>query len=276
MNSAPISFDQQAATFDGRTGLSTGVAEVIANTVIRIAGLTRTSRIVEIGAGTGEIGIHLSRQCDNYLGLDASSKMLDVFAERTGPERRANMVCADANQSWPVDSGTVHAVFGSRVFHLLDVEHVAREVVRIADSGGAVFLMGRVVREPNSIKSQMRKRMRQLLKERGLEPRQGGRRTERLAQALSAYGSILPPVVAARWNADFAPIESINGWAGKQTMGGIEPPADDKRVVIDQLREWAIRQFGDLEAQASSEEHYILEGVILEGVILEGVSLAGR
>lgn len=263
MRSSPVSFDQQASTFDGRTGLSDVVARKVAESVVHQAELSQTSRIIEIGAGTGEIGIHLMRLCDHYVGLDSSNKMLDVFRQRTDLDNPPSILCADANAAWPSDSRSVHAVFGSRVFHLLDGDHVAREVLRIAHPDGAAFLIGRVQRDPESVKSTMRSKMRDLLVEQGLQPRQKGRHLKHLMRDLSQHGSMLEPVIAARWNVVSSPADSINGWLGKSTMGGIEPTPADKQIIVKKLRTFAESHFGGLDTPVRSMEQYIVEGVRL-------------
>ena len=41
--------------------------------------------VVELGAGTGEIGAHLARLPLRYVGLDSSPAMLDVFRAKAAP-----------------------------------------------------------------------------------------------------------------------------------------------------------------------------------------------
>lgn len=263
MTSESASFDPQALTFDSRTGLSEPVAAQVAESIARLVAAMSKPQLVEIGAGTGEIGVHLAQLCSQYVGLDQSDAMLDQFRQRVRLPGAAQLVCQDANVRWPVESGSTHAIFGSRVFHLLEIDQVVTEVVRIAHPKQAIFLIGRIKRAKDSVKSQMRSKMRELMVERQLLPRKSRSRLNQLLARLSQYGDMLEPTVAAEWKAAATPAESIDSWANKDSMGGIVPPAEDKGIILEQLRRWAEKQYGDSNAEVVSPEQYILEGVRL-------------
>ena len=258
-----IPFDEQAASFDSRTGLTGAVAAQVALAVGQLSGVANGATLVEIGAGTGEIGDFLAQQNLTYIGLDQSDAMLDEFRARLGMESKARLICADANRHWPVEDGGAQVIFGSRVFHLLDTGHVEKEVLRVANPGGAVFLWGRVVRDENSVSSQMRSRMRELLIEQGLTPRKARQKRDSLLKNLSQHGTLLEPAVAAAWDKTTSPEQSVNSWANKDSMGGIVPPAAVKAAILDELMKWAAKQFGSTQAETVSQEQYILEGVRL-------------
>ena len=81
MTAAPkVTFDAQAADFDRRAGLPAGAARRIAAAVMELAPAGR-GVLLDLGAGTGQIGEHLSRGArgTGYVGLDLSGPMLDVF-----------------------------------------------------------------------------------------------------------------------------------------------------------------------------------------------------
>lgn len=257
------SFDQQARAFDSRTGLTDPVAQEVAEAICSLAGTDRSAQILELGAGTGEIGVHLAALSSAYVGLDESQGMLKQFEKRLDHREATRLVCGDANEAWPVPSGWADIVFGSRVFHLLHSDHLVKETVRTARKGRASFLLGRVVRDPDSVKSRMRARMRHLLGQRGLAPRQSNRQLEYLTSALSEFGTRVEPTTAASWETASKPAESIQSWTDKSTMGGIVPPTKDKQLVLDQLREWAVDHYGSLNTSIVSREHYVLEGVNL-------------
>lgn len=263
LTAKPISFDQQAPSFDNRTGLTEPVAAQVAKAVCELAEIDQTTRLLEIGAGTGEIGVSLALHSGRYIGLDESQGMLDEFKKRLGPGDTAQLLRQDANQPWAVEHQWAHAIFGSRVFHLLDPEHLVGQVIRAARTNKAIFLVGRVKRDPASVKSQMRSKMRQLLAERGLAPRQTNRRLKELVTRLNHYGAILEPTTAASWETKAKPADSIRGWEGKAAMGGIVPPDQDKQIILEELRSWAAKRFGDPHESIASQEHYVLEGVHL-------------
>jgi ubiquinone/menaquinone biosynthesis C-methylase UbiE len=258
-----FSYDGQAPSFDTRTGLTDAVAAKIAKAIMELSGLASGVTVVEVGAGTGEIGVRLIQQQFDYIGLDNSSGMLAEFRARLDNESTASLACCDANQPWPIKDQSAQLIFGSRVFHLLNARHVAREVLRVADPQGAVLLLGRVVRDKKSAKAQMRSRMRELLLENGVQPRQSRRIRGHLLDELSGSGSLLEPTVAANWKKTARPADSVRSWMSKDSMGGIVPPASIKAAILDELMEWAAKRFGSPEAEIVSAERYVLEGVRL-------------
>ena len=257
------SFDQQAQAFDNRTGLTDPVAQAVAEKMCSLAGTNQSGQILELGAGTGEIGVHLAARSRGYIGIDESQGMLKQFEKRLSHSETARLVCSDANEAWPVPSGWADIVFGSRVFHLLQSDHLVKETIRTARRGRAVFLLGRVVRDPDSVKSQMRTRMRHLLEQRDLAPRQSNRQLKQLTSALSEYGTRVEPITAASWETASKPAESIRSWSDKTTMGGIVPPDKQKQLVLEELHEWAVDHYGSLDTSIVSRERYVLEGVNL-------------
>src|SRR5262249_1659069 len=154
------SFDEQAVSFDRRAGLPDAVCAAIAREVLALARAGATDLVLEIGAGTGQIGYHLCTGPARYLGFDASAAMLQVFGRRCRDGgRAASLLHADGRRRWPVDDGAARAIFGSRALHLLPVEHLVDEALRTAAPRGAALIVGRVQRSPDSLRSVLRRQM---------------------------------------------------------------------------------------------------------------------
>lgn len=261
MDPETLSYDEQAKDFDERVGLSEQAARQVAEAVLERGLSDPASRVLEIGAGTGELGLWLGT-AHAYTGIDTSQAMLDEFHKRLSRTAGHKLICADANGPWPAESGTVGLVFGSRVFHLLDVGHVAEEFLRVATPSGATLLTGKVKREKDSVKTLMRKKMRALLSDEGYTPRESERRREELFKRIVGRGGRpMAQLEAATWPTAHRPIDSINGWRGKASMGGVTPTRAVKESVLSKLTEWATATFGDLETALSTQETYIIEGV---------------
>jgi SAM-dependent methyltransferase len=145
----PSPYDHQAADFDARVGLGESVCRAVAAHVAALAG---GGRCLDWGCGTGEIGVHLAA-ATAYTGLDRSPAMLGRFRARSPS---ADLVTADGDDPWPIEDGTVAAVFGSRSLHLMDPAHVAAECRRVARPDGLVVLIGRVKRQQDSIRDRTR------------------------------------------------------------------------------------------------------------------------
>lgn len=259
-----VSFDEQSGTFETRAGLPAGVPEQVAAAVCDYAGLGPGDLLVEIGAGTGLIGQWLARQPIRYLGLDNSQPMLDVFAPRLPAGGDAALRYADANQRWPVEDGVAHAIFGSRVFQLLDVDNLIREADRIGAPDRLVLVQGRLVLSKQSPKLRSRAKMHDLFKAYGLRTRPAERLLRRVIErAEQAGGQVLPPRTVASWQRDYLVSDVLDDWRQKWSMGGITPPPEVKEAVLAQLHQWAIDTYGDPPAPVPTEERYVLEGVRL-------------
>lgn len=259
--STDVSFDDQARVFEARAGLTDDVEARIAAAILDYGGVTAGDWVVEIGAGTGEIGAWLVKQPIRYVGLDRSAAMLDQFRPRVPAQADARLVTADADKPWPIDAGLARVVFGSRVLHLLDINHAVAEAKRVLANGG-MLISGRVKRDPASPKTQARKKMHELLAARGVAPRQTDKlRKKVFEQAEALGGTLLEPRVAASWSVTASAADSIAGWRGKASMGGVTPPTAVKDAVLDDLTHWATETFGAPDKPITTQESYILEGV---------------
>jgi methyltransferase family protein len=257
---SPTPFDGQAPEFDQRVGLPEEDCRAIAAAVLAMAEVRPGGRVVEIGAGTGMIGRWFLDHPVRYVGLDLSRGMLEVFRRRPGGER-AGLVQADAAQPWPLPAGAARAVFSSRAIHLLPLKTVVDEVVRVGAAGGTLVL-GWVERRPESVKTRLSRRMRQLVRERGFAARTSGGGV--LFDALRRRGAReLPRKAIVRWPVRHSPREALARWRGKIGLGGVVLPPGVQDEVLDELEAWAVQELGDLDANQESEESYVLEGARL-------------
>jgi hypothetical protein len=259
-----VSFDEQAGSFETRIGMPAGVPEQIAAAVREYAGLEADDLLVELGAGTGLIGQWLTRLPIRYLGLELSRPMLEVFRPRLPPGDRAQLRHADANQRWPVADGNVRAVFGSRAFQLLDIEHLVHEANRVGCTDRAVLVHGRPVLSQDSPKLVARRRLQALLRARGFAPRPAERLLWRVFQyAVEQGGTALAPRTVTTWQRTLRPPEVLDHWRHKWSMGGITPPPEVAAEVLAELDAWAAETYGDPPEPVTTEESYVLEGVQL-------------
>ena len=143
-------------------------------------------------------------------------------------------------------------------------DHVAREALRVASSRGALLLVGRVRRDPQSVNARIRRQMLELLEQTGRGGRDGQSRSGHLIETLVAHGAeAFNPVVAAGWTASHSPAESLRGWRSKQGLGGTDIPEPLKNEILAKLEKWATQTFDRLETSFESTEEYLLEGVRL-------------
>lgn len=235
------SFDEQAATFDQRTGLpETVVAQISA----AIAGfLSRSPAVVlEIGAGTGDLGRTFEACGSTYLGLDSSLGMLSVFRAKSPG---LILLQSDADRPWPIATAAADVVLGARVLHRLDPRHLACEAARVLAPGG-VLLCGNVRRPKESIRSRLRAELHRRLEELGLEPKSSGSR--RLDSALVAAGFRADGATTiATWTKVEVPSRALASWRGKAGLAGLSLPEPVKNEVLAGVESWARQTVEDLE-----------------------------
>ena len=256
-------YDDQAAAFDERAGVPPDAAAAIARTVADVVGPVDGQRWLEVGAGTGGLSLPMLRLPIRYAGFDRSLAMLEVFRERAAREGlRAELHVADGNGRWPAEDASVDVVFSARALHHLEPEHAAAETRRVLRVPGGWLVLGRVRRPPNSVKSVMRRRMRQLLAAEGFAGRSHDVRADAVFAVLErAGGRRLEPRVAARWTGEHRPLDAIAAWEGKSGLAGLDVPADVKARVLAGLRDWAAAEYGDLDRPLAQEEAFELAAI---------------
>ncbi|HEX8137916.1 MAG TPA: class I SAM-dependent methyltransferase [Pyrinomonadaceae bacterium] len=255
-------FDDQAAIFERRAGLPLEYCRDIANAVLEIGEVGPGELLVEVGPGTGQIGQWFTALV-RYVGLDLSAGMLGEFRKRLGGAAGlCALIQADANTVWPLEGGVARAIFSSRAIHLLDQEHITREVFRVAAAAGATFIVGRVQRESDSVRARMAREMNERLRAYGFEGRGGERQTRLLFESLSRRGAgILEPVTVARWRVTASPRQSLDSWRCLKGLGGAPVPAEARARILTELEGWAEEVFGGLDKQLETEEAYVLRPV---------------
>ncbi|MBP0016135.1 MAG: class I SAM-dependent methyltransferase [Cyanobacteria bacterium SBLK] len=262
-NTRPASFDRQAIAYDRRTGLSEEICRQIAETILDRAGAKTNELVVEVGAGTGQIGQWFGRSHlgVRYLGFDLSEAMLSQFRQRS-PQGGENITLlqADGNQPWPIAKGTATVIFGSRSLHLLDRDRVVEECLRIARRDGAILFIGSIERQKESVKTLMKQKMRQLLEQKGFQGREKNR--DRLIELFRQRGcEIDSPTAIAEWSVSHTPRQSLESWQNKDGLAGIDPPIAIKQEVLNELQTRAESIFGDIDTPIESQETYRVQTI---------------
>lgn len=262
MSGGRIVYEDQATVFETRAGIPDDAAARVAALVHAWGGIDDSDLLLEIGAGTGVIGRWLATLPGRYLGLDSSPAMLQVFRPRLPTDGSAVLVVADADRPWPVPTGAVRVVFGSRVLHLLDPPHALAEAMRVAHPEGALLLSGRVAHDRSSPRSLARAQLRELLRRRGLRPSPTGGRPDRLFQLAEQAGATpLPGRVVAVWPETVSVSRVIDWWRGKTSLGGINPDPRVAEEILAELTGWAARTYDDPTSPVTTRTRYLLEGV---------------
>lgn len=254
-----VSFDSQAPTFDERAGLPSLAADQVAAAIVALTEINADERLVEIGAGTGEIGHRLVARVA-YVGLDLAASMLSVFRSRYEQRAtQAQLLLADADATWPIADASVRVVFGSRCLHLLSLPHVVAETRRVGAPAGVTLVVGSVGRDDMSMRMSMRREMRRVLCAAGIDARSDGDSV--MSDLLGTAVAPIEPRVVARWSVATSPADVLKAWANKDGLGGVAVGAETKRDVLARVKARALEEFGTLDRPIVADEEYVLAGV---------------
>jgi ubiquinone/menaquinone biosynthesis C-methylase UbiE len=261
-------FDGQAKQFDEWAGLDPAMGRAVVRAVLEQTGASADDLILDVGPGTGAIGLYFAAAACRYLGLDRSRHMLEVFRHKLTPcPGHLLLLVADGDRPWPIGDGSAAGVFASRVVHHLQARHFVQEVFRVCRRGGCL-LLGRVSREADALPTRLQRQKRALLAEHGVRSRAGGQAVRQVIEACAARGAtVLEPLSAARWTRTVSPRQVISAWDAKpqfeSSAGGAGLTADARTAVVTTLTDWAVREFGGLDRPEQFVEEYTLERVRL-------------
>lgn len=246
-----ISFDQIAHAYDS---LHAHPPEVAARIGAAIARATRAGALVlELGVGTGRIGLPAAAAGCRVAGVDISLEMLRV-ARTNG----LHAVAQGDMLQLPIRDAAIDAVLAVHVFHLVsDWRGALAEAVRVLRPGGAI-INGRDWRDPESCYGLLRAKLREVAMDLqpGIRPPGAG---AALAQALARYGGVTDDeLVAAEWEMRASPAQIIEDMAA-----GNEPETWALgeallQAAIARVRAWAEATWSDLAAEQTVRRRFLL------------------
>jgi SAM-dependent methyltransferase len=131
-----VSFDRAAEFYDRTRALPPDLEA--AQTAQLAAELADAARCLEIGVGTGRIGLPLAQAGVPVLGVDLSPAMLAVLLSKDATA--LPVAVADA-RALPFPDGTFDAVLACHVLHLVEFwADVVDEAIRVLRPGGRLLV----------------------------------------------------------------------------------------------------------------------------------------
>jgi ubiquinone/menaquinone biosynthesis C-methylase UbiE len=131
-----VSFDRAADFYDRTRGLSAELEQ--AQTELLAGELTGAGRCLEIGVGTGRIGLPLALAGVPVVGVDLAAAMLARLLDKDATA--VPVAVADA-RALPFPDGVFHAVLACHVLHLIECwTDVVDEAVRVLRPGGKLLV----------------------------------------------------------------------------------------------------------------------------------------
>jgi ubiquinone/menaquinone biosynthesis C-methylase UbiE len=209
--------------------------------------------ILEIGTGTGRIGMPIIARGFRFTGVDNDPDMMAVFrAKYGGISRKVSLVEADA-QDLPFDSATFDAAVAVHVWDLIpNLEKALSEAVRVVKPGGFLF-EGWEAPTSESEELLLRDVWMEALLRHGVKDVRVGQRValEQSAQFLQARGCESQETIVATWNVHQSPmdvLEALQDGVYSFTKG---VPIEHRYAAARDVREFLSTHYTDLEAPIS-------------------------
>jgi SAM-dependent methyltransferase len=237
-----VAFDRAAAYYDRTRG---NTSEGLRRTIDLLAGEVHgRGSVLEVGIGTGQLGLPLHGAGIPVVGLDLARPMMDVLVEKAGGRTAFPLVQGDATRM-PFRDGAFGASYLRWVLQLIPAwADALAEVVRVVRPGG-VFLAS--LASYGGPRSEIRTRFAELIGV-SIEPAglayDGYDELDAVATALGLAPRALAPIPEIGYEGLDTFIDSIANNVFSWTWG-IDDPDLLARTAIE-VRRWAEDRYGPL------------------------------
>lgn len=258
------SFDRAADFYDATRAYPPGVADKITRSILDLTGATPSTRIFELGIGTGRISAPLIALGLDVTGLDLSREMMDRLRYKFAPGTSFRLVQGDAG-SLPFPAATFDVGLAVHVFHLIALWRQAiGELVRVLQPGGLV-LHSMHVRDPRSAHALVRDKWHELVQARGERwQRPGAPKDDAVTVEFQSLGASLEEIEASRSTDATAPQQAIANVANRISSDTWAVSDQVLQATVDELTEWARGRFGSLDAPVPEENVYVWQVMRLD------------
>lgn len=239
-------YDAVAPSFDRHRAIPDAATEAIRVAMLAAISPAPRPRFLDIGAGTGRIGLPFLAAGHDYIGVDSSLGMLRQFTERSRRQidHLPRLLQADG-QLLPFRDATFDAVMLIQVFGgLRSWRPLLAEVKRVLRPEGALFV-GRSAAPGTGLDAQMKQHLAFVLREIGVRRDMTNAREDVLRWLKEAAESSARVVVAS-WDAERTP----RGFLERHRTGAWFSvlPGTVKEEALSKLSAWAVAEFGSLDA----------------------------
>ncbi|MBP0114954.1 class I SAM-dependent methyltransferase [Bradyrhizobium vignae] len=209
--------------------------EDLFRSLVRVCGLTNSSRAVDLGAGTGQIAIPLARSVADVLFVDPSDEMVQEgnrIAEAAGVKNINFLVSRSEDLDEPISTFEIATIAGS--FHWMNRETVLAKLGKMIKPGGCVAIIEPVVdhSEPGEWKSALMTDLVEFWG--GIWP---GRPTQRIPHREVLRESDFSDITELRHNFEYHwNIEDLLGWVHGTSLGALASLGDRRDEFSTRVR----------------------------------------
>lgn len=252
MTQTTSAFDSTAATFDRYRALPDHALAAIRRAIWDCTGKPESSRVLEVGAGTGRIGRTFVEAGDAYIGVDISLPMLREFRTRnTG----AFLIQADGVRL-PFRDTSFDLVLLMHVLSGMDAwRNLLCETVRVIKPGGFV-VVGHTTGSMAGVDARMKRQLKQVLERLGVSQDHARKSREEPLEWLHAGASRRMQVTAASWLAPRTAREFLDRHRNGARFSML--PVDIREEALKSLSNWAEKSFGSLDKAFAEEFSFVL------------------
>ncbi|TAH52569.1 MAG: SAM-dependent methyltransferase [Chloroflexota bacterium] len=256
-----IVFDRAVEYYDQTRAMPPERHRAMIDALVRETGLNENSRVLEVGIGTGRIGMSVAEHLRRLFGIDLSLEMMGVLRRKLA-ETNLNIRIAQADAGkLPFAAETFDVVYAVHVYHLVaGWQNAMRDARRIIQRGG-YFVISFHKRADDSPNARLRDQLHVLVNARGIQTKRPGATSEdEILDEIQAWGDESRIVVCSAWAEDEVPekiLEELDRQIFSETWVIPRAVMDE---VMPQLREWAEKTFGDLSKPiaAASETRWLV------------------
>jgi ubiquinone/menaquinone biosynthesis C-methylase UbiE len=255
-----LSFDRAASYYDQTRDLpeplASGGMQLILDQLQGNAG--PHARLLEVGTGTGRIGMPLLQRGANLFGCDLSLKMM---ARQRSKWPGARLAQADAT-ALPYAEAAFDGVLTIHVLHLVgDWRGALHEIRRVLRRGGA-YVNSWNPHTEHDIDTALRDYWRSRVEALGGRWRRPGVQSrEELLAEVARMGGHVTELTAARTITRVKPQSVIDSIASRIYSDTWDVPEAIFRESLDELQTWAARTYADLKRPAPVERLFTLDVV---------------
>lgn len=252
-----LSFDQVAQVYDDTRGYPPGVAQAIADALLRYGRLAPGAEVLEIGIGTGRIALPLLERGAHVTGIDLSERMLERLRAKYAAARAAqadgSLGRLDARigdiTALPFNTGAFDAVVAVHVLHLVTQWRRALDEALRVLRPGAPLLLGQDVSHGHSIyptQHPMQDEWVEIMRGLGAEPhRLGAESFKQILEEARSRGLQVDEWEVVTWTAGASPAEGFADIANRTWSLTWLVPDDLFAESVRRLEAWARARFGD-------------------------------